>query len=65
MNIICKYTDENGEEKEEKIQPIKYNYNQAVDLGPTGFSVHYVGKYISSFTIEMNTQLEYYLITIK
>ena len=65
MNIECNVENDKGEVEKQKISPKIYNKGEQVSLGPSGFSVHYVGKNINSFEITMNTKLEYYLITMK
>ena len=64
MNIECNVQHDDGSITRETIQPNIYTKDRAVDLGPTGFSVHYVGR-VSSFELyaNKNEELEYYLIT--
>ena len=64
MNIECNVQNEDGTITRQKIQPNIYTKDRVVDLGPTGFSVHYVGR-VSSFELyaNKNEELEYYLIT--
>ena len=66
MNIECYVQNKNGSVSKQIIQPAFYEKDEAVDLGPTGFSVHEVGS-VSRFELYANTneKLEYYLIQIK
>ena len=63
MNIVCNVQNKDGSISKQKIEPVFYQKDRAVDLGPTGFSVHYIGK-VSSFELyaNKNEELEYYLI---
>lgn len=63
MNIVCNVQNKDGSISKQKIEPVFYQKDSAVDLGPTGFSVHYIGK-VSSFELyaNKNEELEYYLI---
>ena len=63
MNIVCNVQNKDGSISKQKIEPVFYQKDSAVDLGPTGFSVHYIGQ-VSSFELyaNKNEELEYYLI---
>ena len=66
MNIKCDVEDpETHVVTNQSIQPVIYNGTDRVGLGPAGFSVHYVGKNIDSFTLYYlpDQQIEYYLVT--
>ncbi len=67
MNIVCDYKNDDGTIERKKIQPVFYKKDDAVNLGPTGFSVHYVGKGLDSFELyaSKSNKIEYYLITRK
>ena len=64
MNIKCNVQNEDGSISTQTISPVFYEKGKAVDLGPTGFSVHYVGR-VSSFELyaNKNEELEYYSVT--
>lgn len=66
MNIKCDVEDpDTGKVTNQTIQPAIYNGNESVGLGPEGFSVHYVGKNIDSFTLYYlpDQQIVYYQVT--
>ena len=70
MSIKCDVNNGNGTTSyNQTINPVIYNYNKRVDLGPSGFSVHEIGKKkdVKSFTLSASNVkgLEYYLITFK
>ena len=59
----CYQINSNGQKQ--YIGPTVYkNYSQQADLGPNGFSLHYVGKNLSSFDIKMvvNSPIDYYKV---
>ena len=64
MNIECDYEQKDGTIKHDIIQPVIYEKTTGVNIYPSGFTVHYVGKNIKSFHLIMNPKLEYYLITV-
>ena len=68
INIPYKYYDENKVLQSGVSSPkIDYAKGDAVDLGSFGFSIHYIGRNPSEFTLykSKNKELEYYLAKVE
>ena len=66
MSIKCDVQNKDGSvSKDQIIKPTIYDPDQIVGLGPSGFSVHRIGRRVESFDLMMSNKdgLEYYLIT--
>ena len=66
MSIKCDLQNDDGSvSKNQTIKPTIYEPDQIVGLGPSGFSVHRIGRRVESFDLMMSNKdgLEYYLIT--